>query len=479
MIEIQCSSCHTRYRIDERVLPAESPTFKCSRCGHVFTTDPLTAKKISPESSSKPSASRVSVPRSEAKPRATPAPAAVPSPISPDEALSADSSELQSATASSASAAGSKPAPLKPYIRNPRPTVFDRTPQPPPSKPAPEPAASVVDSEAVARMQAAVQAPRLTATGEPEQPKKEPARTLPEPSRGAKNNQLDDEGENLEFDFSDERAPELGPESSDDDALASPQRWSVGDNDFAPPAKRQSGFGSEGLDPEFSRGEPAPIGRGTIPQYAAIAPIQPSEPLPDERAFVERAGLHSARSFLGLFLVTAMLFLIATGVIHGIPSASADLMRRMPVIGEEFVQPVALESLLSIADVQSSYQTVKGGHQALVVGGVVKNNSAASFHTVQIAARLLDAAQHDLASSAVYCGSSLSPRMIGEMTPHELEFLQQLEPPKAFILEPGHSAPFLMVLIDPPGNLSHCALTVTKALPPGAPSSAQQAGARP
>src|SRR5580658_9421637 len=41
MIEIQCTSCHTRYRIDERVLPEDTPTFKCSRCGHVFTADPL------------------------------------------------------------------------------------------------------------------------------------------------------------------------------------------------------------------------------------------------------------------------------------------------------------------------------------------------------------------------------------------------------------------------------------------------------
>ncbi len=40
MIEIQCTSCHTRYRIDERVLPEDTPTFKCSRCGHVFSAEP-------------------------------------------------------------------------------------------------------------------------------------------------------------------------------------------------------------------------------------------------------------------------------------------------------------------------------------------------------------------------------------------------------------------------------------------------------
>src|SRR5271156_5395103 len=44
MVEIQCSSCHTRYRIDERVLPDETPTFKCSRCGHVFSVEPRKPK---------------------------------------------------------------------------------------------------------------------------------------------------------------------------------------------------------------------------------------------------------------------------------------------------------------------------------------------------------------------------------------------------------------------------------------------------
>src|SRR3984957_17805111 len=51
VIEIQCTSCHTRYRIDERVLPDDTPTFKCSRCGHVFNGDPVPARvrKMSPQ----------------------------------------------------------------------------------------------------------------------------------------------------------------------------------------------------------------------------------------------------------------------------------------------------------------------------------------------------------------------------------------------------------------------------------------------
>ncbi len=328
-------------------------------------------------------------------------------------------------------------------------------------------------------MKASVEASKpVVATVQTSRPQSAPPRPGQGPSRIAKNTEAEDEGENLEFDFSDERQPEMGDDATEpelteeEDSPSSPRRWSVGDDEAEPPPARPSRFGSGELDPGFSRGEPAPIGRGTIPQYAAMAPIEPEEPLPDERAFVERAELHSARSFLGLFLVVAMVFLVLTGVIHGIPSASADLLRRMPLIGPEFEQPAALENQVSVSDIQSSYQTVKSGRAALVVTGVVKNHATVPFHTVQIGVRLLDEDQHDLANSAVYCGTTLSTRMIGEMTPHELEFLQKLEPQKAFVLEPGHAAPFLMVFIDPPREVRHLAVTVSKAEPSAAQAQA-------
>lgn len=56
--------------------------------------------------------------------------------------------------------------------------------------------------------------------------------------------------------------------------------------------------------------------------------------------------------------------------------------------------------------------------------------------------------------------------MIAEMTPHELEFLQKLDPQKSFMLEPSQSAPFLMVFIDPPTKVSRFAVAVAKAIPP-------------
>src|SRR5271157_3803140 len=64
MVEIQCSSCHTRYRIDERVLPEETPTFKCSRCGHVFSIEPRGTKPASAKAdAAEPAASKAPEPK--------------------------------------------------------------------------------------------------------------------------------------------------------------------------------------------------------------------------------------------------------------------------------------------------------------------------------------------------------------------------------------------------------------------------------
>ncbi len=58
MIEVQCTSCHTRYRIDEQVLPEGLPTFKCSRCGHVFSCEPRKSRASAQHGRLKPEQER-------------------------------------------------------------------------------------------------------------------------------------------------------------------------------------------------------------------------------------------------------------------------------------------------------------------------------------------------------------------------------------------------------------------------------------
>jgi predicted Zn finger-like uncharacterized protein len=72
MIEVQCPSCQTRYRIDEGALPQDNPTFKCSRCGHVFSGDPRPARAAEPTRPPAPVAPAAPSPRPSLQARPAP-----------------------------------------------------------------------------------------------------------------------------------------------------------------------------------------------------------------------------------------------------------------------------------------------------------------------------------------------------------------------------------------------------------------------
>jgi hypothetical protein len=99
----------------------------------------------------------------------------------------------------------------------------------------------------------------------------------------------------------------------------------------------------------------------------------------------------------------------------------------------------------------------------LVVTGIAENVGGHSLHAVQIAANLRDAAQHSIASRAVYCGNNLSATMVAQMTPHELEFFQKLDPPKTFSLDPSATSPFVIVFVDPPSMVNGFDVSVATA----------------
>jgi predicted Zn finger-like uncharacterized protein len=418
MIEIQCTSCNTRYRIDERMLPPETPTFKCSRCGHVFTAQ---------------------VPRRTSKPAAEPAqpPAAKPA------------TAREAATAKPRYPALRKPAPS---AANPLPAK--ESPAPRPDEPAPSASAAisrpaVEQSPHGAAEEPAPQAressapaerpPDFATTAHPA-PHDEPAQESfsPRGDHPAK------PGENFTFDFGDD--PELGEEAGLTGSQA--DEWKVGD-DVAP---ARSAAASEAQS--ASRPQSGPdVSTGTLGRRG----------IPDESEFLERSRLHSAGYFIGHFFLVALVFVVASLVICAAAPQSAGLLRRMPVVGPEFEVPTPLESMVTLADVQAAYETVKGGDTALVVSGKARNGSNVALHLVKIGVGLLNAEQRELSSAAGYCGNTVSQKMLAEMTRHEVEFFQRLDPQRSFLLEPADSAPFVIVFIDPPKGVTGFSVEVSRA----------------
>jgi predicted Zn finger-like uncharacterized protein len=441
MIEIQCTSCHTRYRIDERVLPDDTPTFKCSRCGHVFNADavPARVRKVAPqaaESESQPA--RTIRP---ARPRA----GLLKSPVESDVVKREHSAELRATN------------PPEPQVRVQRSDSEQREPleHRMPETPANEPEVRHEED----RRELEADDPLNRPFGDREQKA--------------------DTGENLKFDFSDERN-EIG-DAPPEHELERPEPddggWQVGDapDEFEAAPIRQAPTMMAEPEPA-PRPAPNPVRRAAAPLRAPTPRFaQPPAAaksagfhlgqVGDDGADVAAAGAtHASGFFLATFFFIWIVFFAASALICDEPAASARLLSEAPRIGGYFARPIVPAMLVALHDVRSEYYTLKGGHVALVISGDAQNVGTHPLHLVEIDADLIGAGAHPIASQSVDCGNELSAKMLGEMTPREIEFSQGLSPQKGFAMEPSASAPFLMVFINPPAGAGKIRISVSKAV---------------
>jgi predicted Zn finger-like uncharacterized protein len=462
MIGIQCTSCQTHYHIDERVLPDETPTFKCLRCGHVFTADPSRFKPVTESASS----NQVVRPQAPAK-AAKAAPDARESrrQYSPIRPLTAVKPAVASEPRPSArrapqiaqenESAGSDPPPAaaEPPQSQPRneggpldSREADASPQ--------ESVRAASRSLSSARRQAegANAAERETASGSDER--------FDEP-------RFDDEdqapGENLAFDFADDE-PEIEVGEPPKEELKD-ETWEVGADEPAPDPEAR--FDEPDLRVSSSPAPPLrePVERGLRPGKRSVSASLKHQASGEVDRYLDRGKPHSAGFFVAMFFLIAIGFTGASLVICGAPVASERLLSRLPVIGPSLETAPALESMVALDNVHAYYEQLKGGHRALVIVGRATNGASTPLHVVQIEVRVLDASSRALATRSVYCGQTLSEQMIAQMTPHELEFLQKLLPQKTFVLDPTDTAPFVSVFIDPPANVSRFAVSVAKVTP--------------
>ena len=458
MIEIQCTSCHTRYRIDERVLPDDTPTFKCSRCGHVFNADPVPAKVRKP--------------------------AAAPPEV-----------DSESQPARTIRASRPRPSALKSQVES---DIVKREPVPEPQPAMPEPEIGVPRSNAQLRapedrMHAA---PVKRPTEEPEvRPAKDRSEAdLDDPLNrtfGDREPPKADTGENLKFDFSDERneIADAPPERELERDEPNDGGWEVGEvpAEFEARPIRQAPTMMDEAEPPPIRTK-MPVRRmaapllADAPQYApppAGPAAQPGFQLghvaDDGSKEAAPGATHSSGVFLALFFFVAIAFLGLSAFICDEPAASVRVLGQAPQIGDYFARPIVPAMLVTLHDVRSEYYTLKGGHVALVISGNAQNVGERALHLVEIDANLIGDGARPLASQSVYCGNELSATMLGEMTPREIEFSQGLSPQKAFAMEPSASAPFLMVFIDPPAGAGKIRMAVSKAIAPDANGSAPPA----
>jgi predicted Zn finger-like uncharacterized protein len=483
-IEVQCTSCHTRYRIDEQVLPEGTPTFKCSRCGHVFSLEPRdgTGLEAAPEPvPSMPAPPRAPRPRRQPQSRdagnqppigekSMPDPQSgwVVGSESPDSAArkGVGLGFPRTVTTPSPPAPASAPPSFAPPSSAPALSVRPSAAPLPPTSPPAEPSSFASATSVPPSSEPPVYVAPPAATPPP------PAAPAPEPLSHTDDllhrpfrEETPDSGENLTFDFNDDQLHHETPAAAKSPADRLNSEWQVGEPELeTPPApplipRSQPAFASANADAA------EPDSKANRLAMRTPKRVEDEEFLDEDAAPIYNRGAvtHSARFFVGLFLLIALGYGAITIFIRSAPATAAEMLSHLPRVGDRFVMPIAPARMVAMRDVHADYLHTKGGHTVLVVTGIAENVSERSLHAVQIEANLRDARQHPIANQVVFCGNNLSASMVSQMTPHELEFFQKLDPPKAFTLDPSTTSPFVIVFVDPPSVVSGFDVSVASA----------------
>ncbi len=425
-IEVQCTSCHTRYRIDEQVLPAGTPTFKCSRCGHVFTLDPRggdSAEDLGATVAPEAPVATESRGRREFRATDREAPAGKIFSAAAQSGWTADSSIAEGGSASAENN-------------------------------------DIAQKETESAERGAPEVQSVSGDKKPA-----PDELFSKPFRDEESSPA----ENLRFDFNeipqDPAMPAAADETIDDPHGGD---WQVGDSDAEATGAAQAHAAAQAPMTEGAKAEPAAPPRAR--RESAARTKKPAKAMTEEFVDEDAAPIynrsvatHTARFFVAMLMLVAFGYGALTIGIRSAPAAAGQMLSHLPKIGDRFIPPITPARLVAMRDVHSDYLQTKGGHTALVVTGIAENVGGKSLHAVQIAASLRDGAEHRLASRAVYCGNNLSATTAAQMTPRELDFFQRLDPPKGFELEPSSSSPFVIVFVDPPASVRGFEVSVASA----------------
>ncbi len=160
----------------------------------------------------------------------------------------------------------------------------------------------------------------------------------------------------------------------------------------------------------------------------------------------ERGKVWALLIFLAVVLGT---YATLTRALFASPQLCDRLLSRVPLIG--FLGDERLMTRkVALSEVSGTYQRIKDGKQVFVITGKAVNTAPMALHDVQIAGKLFGDQGQVLAEKVIFCGKSITIKMLKDMTQPEISILQSIRPMKGFAIEPGESSPFVIVFMDPP-----------------------------
>jgi predicted Zn finger-like uncharacterized protein len=142
--------------------------------------------------------------------------------------------------------------------------------------------------------------------------------------------------------------------------------------------------------------------------------------------------------------ITAFYGLFAASLIAR-PEDAQALMSKVPLVGQGVGEERLWARRVRLEGVEATVQQTKDGRPALVISGLALNTATSPLQAVQLSAEILGPTGRVLDQKSVFLGNAVSARVLRDLTPQEISILQQVAPPKQFIVPPGKTASFAIV----------------------------------
>ena len=181
--------------------------------------------------------------------------------------------------------------------------------------------------------------------------------------------------------------------------------------------------------PSAKREEPAEDGNNILPLSS----------------YMDQQG--SILPYLTLFGLLAIGFSLIAVFDHAHPSDSAELMKKIPLIGAAVLKNNHLKDGILLKALSGGYQHIEGNREVFVVTGVAVNQNPVVVREIQMTGKIYNDAGKEMEQQTIWLGNTLSAKILRGMNLEEIPNLQSLKPLKSFEMPPGDSIPFTMVFL--------------------------------
>jgi hypothetical protein len=128
------------------------------------------------------------------------------------------------------------------------------------------------------------------------------------------------------------------------------------------------------------------------------------------------------------------------------PGWALRVTQELPLIGG--VRDRLLTRSVTLTGIEGHYERSREGKPVLLVTGQAHNQTSVSLNRIQIITKLFDGSNRQLDEQLAFCGHSVRPELVRDLTVRQIAILKGLKPPQRFNVQPGETCDFVTIFTE-------------------------------